>query len=87
MKIQHKNYKVLKKLKRKKDAWFVPIRGSWLPVSWQAWATYVPFTAYLVLTLVVGWQQSSSHAMAVLYIVPNWVAATAIMTYVAKRTS
>lgn len=78
---------MVKHRKAKKPVWFVPVRGSYLPASWQGWLTYLPFAAYLVFALVVGWRGTSSAAMAVLYIVPNWVAATAVMTWLAKRTS
>jgi branched-subunit amino acid transport protein len=73
--------------KSKKDKWFIPVRGSYLPNNWRGWLTYLPFTAYLVFSLIVGWQETNSHSLAVLYVVPNWVAAAAIMTLVAKRTS
>lgn len=73
--------------KSKKAKWFVPVRGSYLPSSWQGWLTYLPFTAYLLFALYFGWQDTDSTAKAVLYIVPNWIAATAIMTWLAKRTS
>jgi hypothetical protein len=73
--------------KRKKGAWFIPVRGSYLPVSWQGWFSYVPYTSYIVFTSVVGWQQMNSKELAVLFIVPNWIAATIAMTYLAKQTS
>jgi hypothetical protein len=74
-----------KKTKRKK--WFIPVRGSYLPNSWQAWALYVPFATYLIFALVAGWNQMDTASQAILFIIPNWVAATAVMTWIAKRTS
>jgi len=53
----------------------------------MGWLTYLPFTAYLIFALIVGWQKSNDTAQAILFIVPNWIAATAIMTWIAKRTS
>jgi len=73
--------------KPRKDAWFVPVRGSYLPASWQGWLTYLPFVAYLVFTLVYAVNWISSLAQAILFIVPNFVAAAAVMTWVAKRMS
>jgi hypothetical protein len=70
-----------------KDAWFIPVRGSYLPWSWQGWLTYIPFTAYLVYSLIVAFDYTGNNLQAVLWIVPNWVAAAIIMTWVAKRTS
>ncbi len=43
---------------RKKGAWFMKLRGSYLPVSWQGWLSYVPFTILAVLplkTLYLAW--------------------------------
>jgi uncharacterized membrane protein len=75
------------KLKHRKGAWFTQIRGSYIPVSWQGWLTYIPFVAYLVYSLVVAFDYTGNSLKAVLWIVPNWVAATVIMTWVARRTS
>jgi len=73
--------------KTKKSKWFTPVRGSYLPNNWLGWLTYIPFTAYLVAALVIGCRNADNTAQAVLFIVPNWVAAAVIMTWVARRTS
>jgi hypothetical protein len=79
--------KKTQKLKIRKGAWFVAIRGSYLPVSWQGWFTYLPFTAYLVYSLIVAFAYTGNNLKAVLWIVPNWVAAAVVMTWIAKQTS
>lgn len=66
---------------------FIAVRGSYLPNNWLGWLTYLPFTAYLLFTLYFGWHDTDSYPRAVLFIVPNWVAATAVMTWIAKRAS
>lgn len=76
-----------KRPKARKGAWFVPVRGSYLPASTAGWLTYIPFVAYLVFTLVVGLNNESPWTMSVLFIVPNWIAATVAMTYIAARKS
>lgn len=73
--------------KSKKQKWFIPVRGSYLPNSWQGWLTYIPFSAYLLFVLEYGWRDTASTSQAILYIAPNWVAATVVMTWIAKRTS
>lgn len=73
--------------KPKKGAWFVPVRGSYLPASPEGWLTYVPFIAYIVFALIAGIQLTSSISMAVLFIVPNWIAAAAVMTWLASKKS
>jgi len=75
------------KLKVKKGAWFVAIRGSYLPVSPEGWLTYIPFTAYLVFSLIVGFAYTGNTLKAILWVFPNWVAAAVVMTWIAKRTS
>ena len=71
----------------KKDKWFKPVRGSYLPNNWKGWLTYLPFVAYLVFAVFFAWQYSDNNAQALLLIAPNWIAATAVMTWLAKRTS
>lgn len=71
----------------KPGAWFVSVRGSYLPSSVKGWITYIPFSAYLLLTLYLGIEESRSVVMAILFVVPNWIAATAIMSYLAYRKS
>lgn len=73
--------------KSKKDKWFIPVRGSYLPNNWKGWLTYLPFVAYLVFAVVFAWQATDNNAQAVLLVIPNWIAATAIMTWLAKKTS
>jgi membrane-anchored protein YejM (alkaline phosphatase superfamily) len=73
--------------KSKSQKWFKPVRSSYLPNNWKGWLTYLPFTAYLLFSFYVGWYNVDSRVMGVLFIVPNWVAATAVMSWVAKRTS
>jgi hypothetical protein len=72
---------------KKSDAWFKSVRGSYLPASAAGWLTYIPFVAYLALSVVLGIRDTSSNGLAVLFIVPNWVAAAAVMTWIASRKS
>ena len=73
--------------KTKSQKWFIPVRGSYLPNNWRGWLSYIPFMAYLALAAYLGWRYTANNYEAVLYIIPNWVAAAVIMTWVAKRTS
>lgn len=66
---------------------FIAVRGSYLPNNWLAWLSYLPFLAYLIFALVYGWQNTDTDAQAILFIVPNWIAATVVMTWIAKRAS
>jgi hypothetical protein len=73
--------------KPKKGAWFVAIRGSYLPASPAGWLTYIPFLVYLVFAVIIGIRDTSSIYVALLFIVPNWVAAAAVMTWLAAQKS
>lgn len=73
--------------KHKKGAWFVQLRGSYIPVSGKGWLTYIPYLAYLVYTVVVALNYTGNGFKAVLWIVPNFVAAAVVMTWLAKRLS
>lgn len=71
---------------KNKNIWFIKVRGSYLPNSWQAWALYVPFTAFLVMVLRAGMDADS--ASDALYIVfPQFVCAGIVMTWIASKTS
>jgi hypothetical protein len=73
--------------KHKKGAWFVKFRGSYIPVNTKGWLTYIPYVAYMVYTIIVAFAYTGNNFKAMLWIVPNFVAAAVIMTWIAKRTS
>jgi hypothetical protein len=76
-----------KRVKKKVNTWFAPVRGSYLPSSTAGWLTYIPYIAYLVFATYASLQATSDFQMALLIMIPNWIAATAVLTWVAKRTS
>ena len=73
--------------KKKKQAWFKKVRGSYLPCSWQGWLTYVPFVTFLLTVLVAALRTQHSVSDAFYAIFPQWVAAVVVMTWVAARKS
>jgi hypothetical protein len=76
-----------KKGKARQAAWFKPVRGSYLPVRAAGWLTYIPFVSYLAFSFTVGILKTSSVLIAILFIIPNWVAAGAVLTYIAAKKS
>lgn len=73
--------------KVKSSTWFVKVRGSYLPNSWQAWALYVPFIVFL-MTVMQDAIRTQSSAQDVFYSVfPQWIAAAVVMTWIAARKS
>jgi hypothetical protein len=75
------------KRKHHKNAWFVAVRGSYLPVSWKGWLTYIPFVAYVAYSTVIAFGYTGNTLKAIVWVVPNWIAAAVIMTWLAKITS
>lgn len=77
----------MKSAKAKKGAWFIKVRGSYLPVSWQGWLTYIPFLIFLLTVLVAAVRNQHSASDALYVIFPQWVAAAVVMTWIAARKS
>lgn len=73
--------------KKKTSKWFIKIRGSYLPNSWQAWVSYIPFTGFLILVMVSAVQTQDTVIDAFYMIFPQWVAAAVVMTWIASRKS
>jgi len=76
-----------KRPKVRKGAWFIRVRGSYLPSSWQGWLSYIPFVAFLIWTLVWAVNSTSSLATIVFTVFPAWIAAAVVMTWLATRMS
>lgn len=73
--------------KRKKSIWFIAVRGSYLPNSWQAWVLYVPFVAFLLTVLAAAIQNEHSVSDVCYAVFPQWVCAAVVMTWIAKKKS
>ena len=71
----------------RQNAWFIKVRGSYLPASWQAWLLYIPYTAYVVGVIAYAFRHDTDVWTALFTILPNQVAALVIMSWIAERTS
>jgi len=67
--------------------WFIKKRGSYLPKSWQAVLLYAIYLAYIIWIFVYVFRQDYAIWPAVFILVPNWIAACAIITWVASKKS
>lgn len=76
-----------RKTQPKPNTWFIKVRGSYLPASWQAWALYVPFTAFLIMVIRSASMNSDTPADALYAIFPQFVCAGIVMTWIASKTS
>lgn len=77
--------KTIKKSKNRN--WFVKVRGSYLPNSWQAWALYVPFVVFLLAVLGAAIRNEPSVSAIFYAVFPQWVAAGVVMTWIAAQKS
>lgn len=77
----------MKHYKASKNKWYIAIRGSYLPVSWQGWLLHLAFVLYAVTSAVVIVQHNSSIPFIAIQILAQLVAATVILTWVAQRKS
>lgn len=73
--------------KTKSKEWFIRVRGSYLPSSWQGWLLYIPFTIFLLTVLIAAIRTQHSVSDALYMIFPQWVAAAVVMTWVASNKS
>jgi hypothetical protein len=71
----------------KSKKWFKKKRGSYIPCSTNGWLTYIPYIAYMASSVVVVHSQTKSISLLVYEIVPQWIAATIVITWVAQRKS
>ena len=77
----------MKKQRSKRTYWFYKVRGSYLPGSWQGWALYAPYIAFLYASLQYALSTKSSALDVFFAVFPQWVAAAAVMTWLATIRS
>lgn len=72
-----------------KGAWFVKVRGSYLPCSWQGWLTYIPYVGYLVVSMVVLiYYFGSRHwPLVIILYIPSAIAVATALQWVARNKS
>lgn len=75
------------KKKQKKQTWFIKVRGSYLPSSWQGWASFVPFTVFLIAVVAGAFAMQDSTLAALYMIFPQWIAGAVVMTWIASQKS
>lgn len=66
--------------------WFRQLRGSYIPIHWKGWMTYVPYIAYLYFTYALLVPNRPPFE-TILFLTPYWVAGVLIMHWIAKQKS
>lgn len=77
----------MKKTRKKNGKWFIKVRGSYLPNSPAGWLTYIPYVGYVVGVTGLALHERYGFVTTALVLIPNWVAAAAIMELLAANHS
>ncbi len=75
------------KSKKNKNAWFKPVRGSYLPIKWQGWVSYVPMILFLVGASLAVDRNSHSVSDTLYGVFPYFVCTAVVMHWVASHKS
>jgi hypothetical protein len=73
--------------KNTQQVWFTKVRGSYLPCSWQGWLLYVPYVAFLLLTLYEATQGGRTSLGMAYFLFPQYISAVVVMNWLAERFS
>lgn len=75
------------KYKPKKGAWFVKLRGSYLPCSWEGLTIYFVYLAYLIALPVVWYNQGHDLWRLLTNVLPLAAGAAILTQYVASKNA
>lgn len=80
---------MLEAMKRTKrnNKWFVKVRGSYIPNNSYGWLTYIPYLAFVVAVPLYVFSHVDNRWLGLLIIIPNYVAAGVVMTWLAAHES
>lgn len=66
--------------------WFIKVRGSYLPNSWQGWLTYIPYTALLLMPLFNALNDRQGRLYDRIFnLVVAWVLTVYVMNWFASQ--
>ncbi|HSX32672.1 MAG TPA: hypothetical protein VLF43_05405 [Candidatus Saccharimonadales bacterium] len=73
------------KKKTNKKAWFVRVRGSYLPTSNTGLVIYTVYVAYIVAVLVSWIMSGYNYLTFILFALPLLIAAALVTQYIASK--
>lgn len=79
--------KKAKKQAVKKGAWFKPVRGSFLPCSWQGWLIEFVMVTAFALGMLAFKDQNLSGFIVAMVMLPYTLSLGIIATWIAQKTS
>jgi multidrug efflux pump subunit AcrB len=74
-----------KNLKQKE--WFIYVRRSYLPSSWQGLVIYMLYVVYVILLIVLWYQKGRQYWTLMTVIIPLIIGAAFITQYIASKNS
>lgn len=74
-------------MSKNNQKWFKKVRSSYVPQSWQGWLSYLPYLLYLIFVYAYVMYSFGYTFFSILLIVPNWLAAFGVMTWLASKKS
>jgi hypothetical protein len=78
----------MKKVKKhKRQAWFVPVRKSYLPASWQGFVIYFLYVAYIVTVPIVWYGEGHLLWNLLTEVIPLDLAGVLLAQYIAANNS
>lgn len=72
-------------MRKNNNKWFKKVRGSYIPVATQGWLCYIPYVGFLILSYLYVMSTFGYSLLSLLIILPNWVAAAAVMSWFASK--
>lgn len=71
----------------KKNRWFKPVRGSYLPCSWQGWLIESLIITAFALGMIAFKDQNVSGFIVAMIMLPYTLSLGIIATWIAQKTS
>ena len=68
-------------------AWFISVRRSYLPSSWQGLIVYMVYTIYLILLGILWYQRGHHYWTLMTTIIPLIIGSAFITQYIASKNS
>jgi len=71
--------------KLKKGAWFVPVRGSYLPMTPQAWLLHLLLSSSSIAVIAEAFKDKRSATTVVISLILELIGLGAVFTYIASK--
>lgn len=73
--------------KTKRNAWFVHVRNSYLPATWQGFVIYLLYVAYIIAVPLVWYKNGHDLWRLLTTVVPLLIAMVLLTQFIASKNS